>query len=104
MTIERRHFRNDKQRYGWTPGKAWWDYFAPIHPSGTDPTGWFSFLTAYVYEVGDQFLAVSLGCHWEGGERVWSPSWALCLTLETAFDYCEDEMVRNGVLPPFAEI
>ena len=88
--------------YGWYPGQAWWDYKAP---KMTDDRGWHGFIVAKIYRIGDgsfpEFLALPFGCGWsqDGKERTWNPSWALCRTLEGAMDYCENSLVKSGLLP-----
>jgi hypothetical protein len=104
MKIEPRQFRN-QGRYGWSPGKAWWDYIHPSYPSGPDKNGWGDFITCHIWQVGGEFLAISGGCHWieQDGktDRAWSPSYALCTSLEAAMDFCEADMIARGTLPPW---
>lgn len=108
MPFERRHTKIYEAKkgndYGWIRGVAWWDYHHPKSPSGPDSEGWGNFITAKIYMLkGGEFLAISFGCHWAGSDRAWSPTWALCLDLEAAMDFCEKHLVESGVLPPFPD-
>jgi hypothetical protein len=86
---------------GWRECKPWWEFMAPKHPSGPDPTGWQYFVVAKVYELplSTRFLAVALGCHWENGNRCWEPSYRDCKTLDDAMDFCEADCVARGIIP-----
>lgn len=99
LPLERRHIRSQGNGgYGWTPGAAWWDYVHPCQPSGPDPQGWGYFITAHIWTIGPEFLAVSDGCHWQVAERCWTPAYMVCQTLEDAMDFCENDMIQRGTL------
>lgn len=104
-TFERRKKLTSSSNYGWSEGKAWWDYSHPYYPSGPDKEGWGHFITACIWKFGEgEFMAIAHGCHWEGTERAWSPSWSLQTTLEAAMDFCEVDMVARGTLPQWPEL
>lgn len=95
-----------RTKYGWQKVVTGWDYTHPCVRSGPDESGWGSFRVASVYLCsGGEFLAVSFGAHWTAeNERAWSPSWALCHSLESAQNFCEADMVARATVPGFVGV